>query len=197
VAPRTEAAVEGVAEELVHLAAHPLEVGEGVTISGHRARVAPGGRRYAPTMTGLEQRAADADRERVAVRLRDAAAEGRLDPDELDERLTAAYGARTLGDLVPLTSDLPPEPPESPEAVGALRTPAVRRTLATFLTANIVCIAVWLATGADGSFWPGWVLLGTGIALVSTVIKTALGVDDEDEREEPARRRERGRLPGP
>jgi hypothetical protein len=41
---------------------------------------------------------------------------------------------------------------------------------------------VWLATGA-GSFWPGWVLLGTGIAFVVWVIRAALGVsDDHDER---------------
>ena len=38
-------------------------------------------------------------------RLRRAAAEGRLDPDELDERLGAAYGARTIGELAPLTTD--------------------------------------------------------------------------------------------
>jgi hypothetical protein len=40
-----------------------------------------------------------------------------------------------------------------------------------------------LATSAHGSFWPGWVLLGTGIALFSTIVKAVLGVeDDPDER---------------
>jgi hypothetical protein len=51
-------------------------------------------------------RASDADRERVAAVLREAGVDGRLDLDELDERLQAAYAARTHADLVPLTADL-------------------------------------------------------------------------------------------
>jgi hypothetical protein len=43
--------------------------------------------------------ASDAERERVAVVLRDAAAEGRLSSNELTERLGLAYRARTAGDL--------------------------------------------------------------------------------------------------
>ncbi|MBN0045824.1 DUF1707 domain-containing protein [Streptomyces actuosus] len=52
-------------------------------------------------------RASDADRERVADVLRDALAEGRLDMAEFEERLDAAYRARTYRDLTPLTRDLP------------------------------------------------------------------------------------------
>jgi hypothetical protein len=52
-------------------------------------------------------RISDADRHRVAELLREAAGEGRLDIEELDERLEAAYSAKTYGDLVPLTADLP------------------------------------------------------------------------------------------
>ena len=62
-------------------------------------------------------RATDADRERVAERLRAAAADGQLTFDELEERLNAAYAARTGGDLVPLTADLQ-------EPGGALTSPA-------------------------------------------------------------------------
>lgn len=54
-----------------------------------------------------ELRASDADRERVADRLRDALAEGRLDMDEFGERLDIAYRARTYAELEPLTRDLP------------------------------------------------------------------------------------------
>ncbi|GAA0907149.1 DUF1707 SHOCT-like domain-containing protein [Streptomyces thermoalcalitolerans] len=54
-----------------------------------------------------ELRASDADRERVAEQLRDALAEGRLDMTEFEERLEAAYKARTYGELAPLTRDLP------------------------------------------------------------------------------------------
>jgi hypothetical protein len=52
-------------------------------------------------------RVSDADRERVAERLRDAAGEGRLTVEELDDRLERAYSARTGIDLAPLTADLP------------------------------------------------------------------------------------------
>ncbi len=53
-----------------------------------------------------ERRAADADRESTARRLRDAAADGRLDISELDERLSAVYSARTFAELETLTADL-------------------------------------------------------------------------------------------
>lgn len=52
-------------------------------------------------------RASDLDRENVAEQLRMAAGDGRLDFDELDERLGAAYGAKTYGELEPLVADLP------------------------------------------------------------------------------------------
>lgn len=52
-------------------------------------------------------RASDADRERVATVLRDAAAQGRLGLDELDNRLSGVYAAKTYADLEPLTRDLP------------------------------------------------------------------------------------------
>ncbi|WP_328790283.1 MULTISPECIES: DUF1707 SHOCT-like domain-containing protein [unclassified Streptomyces] len=54
-----------------------------------------------------ELRASDADRDRVVERLRDAVAEGRLDMDEFEERLDAAYKSRTYAELEPLTRDLP------------------------------------------------------------------------------------------
>src|SRR5438874_9358737 len=59
-------------------------------------------------------RASNADRERVAEILRTAATEGRLDLDELDERLAAVYRAKTYADLVPLTRDLPVAPAAAP-----------------------------------------------------------------------------------
>ncbi len=52
-------------------------------------------------------RVADADRDRAAELLRQAAAEGRITFDELDERLSLAYAAKTFADLEALTSDLP------------------------------------------------------------------------------------------
>jgi hypothetical protein len=52
-------------------------------------------------------RISDSDRHKVAEVLREAAGEGRIDFDELDERLEATYAARTYADLVPITVDLP------------------------------------------------------------------------------------------
>jgi hypothetical protein len=66
-------------------------------------------------------RASDADRDRVAGILREAAAEGRLTMEELDERLDAVYAAKTYAELEPITHDLPhpgtahvPAPPPAP-----------------------------------------------------------------------------------
>ncbi|HEY6776968.1 MAG TPA: DUF1707 domain-containing protein [Thermoleophilaceae bacterium] len=53
-------------------------------------------------------RASDADRDAVTDRLRHAAGEGRLEPDELEERVDAALRARTYGELGLLVADLPP-----------------------------------------------------------------------------------------
>jgi Domain of unknown function (DUF1707) len=66
-------------------------------------------------------RASDADRERTAERLRRAAGEGRLDMDELEERLHAVYAARTQVELETFVGDLP-----APAAGAAQRMP-VRR----------------------------------------------------------------------
>lgn len=70
--------------------------------------------RSAPGDAG--KRASDADRDRVVDRLRDAAAEGRLDLTEFEERMGAAYAARTYGELEPLTADLPEEAAATPAA---------------------------------------------------------------------------------
>ena len=72
-------------------------------------------------------RISDDDRHKVAELLRQAAGEDRIDLDELDERREAAYQAKTYGELVPITADLPvagrahpvPAPrPASPQPVG-------------------------------------------------------------------------------
>ena len=57
-------------------------------------------------MTDDRIRISDADRERVAARLREHFAEGRLSSDELDERIAAALSAKTLGDVRRITADL-------------------------------------------------------------------------------------------
>jgi len=52
-------------------------------------------------------RASDEDRDRVAGLLQEHHAEGRLTAEEFAERMNAALGARTLGELDELLADLP------------------------------------------------------------------------------------------
>ncbi|MBW8481030.1 DUF1707 domain-containing protein [Actinomadura sp. PM05-2] len=63
-------------------------------------------------------RASDADRDRVAERLREALAEGRITPGEHAERIDAVYQARTYADLEPVLADLPDEHGATPPAPG-------------------------------------------------------------------------------
>ena len=60
-------------------------------------------------------RVSDADRDRVTARLREHFGEGRLTHDELDERISAALNAKTVGDLRRVMADLPePVPAQAP-----------------------------------------------------------------------------------
>jgi hypothetical protein len=111
-------------------------------------------------MSELELRAADADRERTAERLRAAAAEGRLSPDELEERLEVALAARTYAQLEAAVADLPAAEP--PAATPARAVDPERRA---FLLTSLLLVAIWALTGA-GYFWPVWPILGWGVFVV-------------------------------
>jgi hypothetical protein len=69
-------------------------------------------------------RISDADRHKVAEVLRDAAGEGRLDLDELDERLEATYAAKVYADLVPIVVDLPGNQLDLPSGAAPVIRPA-------------------------------------------------------------------------
>ncbi len=102
--------------------------------------------------------ASDADRERVAERLRGAAGEGRLTPAELEERLEGAFSARTEAELAPLMADLPvPARPQRPRD---------RTHERTYVAVMLLLVAIWALTGA-GYFWPVWPMLGWGIGLLA------------------------------
>jgi Domain of unknown function (DUF1707) len=124
----------------------------------------------------------DAEREVAVDRLRQAAGEGRLAQDELEERVSRAFSARTQSELDALLVDLPPGAGGAAVGVGdrVTRGLVLRRQAAGFLTPNLVCITVWAATGA-GSFWPIWVLAGTGIGFGTFLIRHLLGIDEDDD----------------
>jgi len=117
-------------------------------------------------------RVSDAERERVASDLREHFAQGRLDAEEFEERLTRAYGARTADELESLQTDLPRLPAtramqraELAERRATLTRHLVQQTGAA-LTPFFICTLVWLATGTNGGFWPVWVLIFALIPLV-------------------------------
>jgi hypothetical protein len=125
-----------------------------------------------PTESGAAPalRASDAEREQTATLLRDHAAAGRLTPEELGERLDVAYAARTVDELETLVHDLPADAvqPRSPRRRALDRPGARERALHAIglaVLVNVACNAIWLATGADGSWWPKWVLLATLLRL--------------------------------
>jgi hypothetical protein len=64
-----------------------------------------------------ELRASDSDRERTVAVLRHAASDGQLTVDELEERVSAAYAARTRRELEQLTADITPAQPAPPGAL--------------------------------------------------------------------------------
>jgi Domain of unknown function (DUF1707) len=101
-----------------------------------------------------EIRAADSDRERIADRLRDAAAEGRLEANELEERLERAFSARTYAELDALVADLPSP---GPERSRPRRRGGARRPLRGLVWVSAVLIAIWALSGA-GYFWPAWAI---------------------------------------
>jgi Domain of unknown function (DUF1707) len=124
------------------------------------------------------QRAADADRQAVADRLRRAHDEGRLGFAEYDERLARAYAAVTYADLDLLVADLPadvPRPaPTAPAAPAGGRTlPGVLVVLWTvwagvFGINLVVWVLVSLGNGRPDSFWPMWLLVPATVLLVVT-----------------------------
>jgi hypothetical protein len=94
-----------------------------------------------------QMRVSDADRHRVADILREAAAEGRIDIEELDERLESTYAAKTYGDLVPITADLPvprsstaPAPRPQPAQPSV---PAVRHDSSVAILGGVSRKGVW------------------------------------------------------
>jgi hypothetical protein len=153
-----------------------------------------------------ELRAADADREVVAQRLREAVDEGRLDLYEYDERLGRAYTAKTYGELDQLLADLPgPAPVQPAPDQPAPDQGAPRRLVGPWLAAHwsgwanvvTVCVAIWLVTvvasGELTYFWPVWVAGPWGAVLLA---RTAGGLVSGEPHRWAERRERRGAGPG-
>lgn len=136
-------------------------------------------------------RIGNVERESTVSRLQAALNEGRLDILEFDERVAATYAARTIGDLVPITADLPADTP-APAAMAPMAPPLARdrqrshrperhtagwlvwawRAWAIAVSINLV---IWFLVGVgqgfeDTYFWPMWVAGPWGaVLLVNTL----------------------------
>jgi len=116
-------------------------------------------------------RVGDVERERAVAALHDHFAAGRLDPDELEERLTAALTARTRADLDGLFTDLP-APAERlhmrPWRPWRVRRPASPTLILVAVLVVGLCAALVLAAAFVVFPWVllvavGWYLLGRGL----------------------------------
>jgi Domain of unknown function (DUF1707) len=114
-------------------------------------------------------RASDEQRERAAAEIREHFAAGRLDEDELDQRVQAAYSAKTQRELATLLDDLPklPASPAQQKAELVQRRRHLQRRLLQETGGGaalfVICLVIWVSNGASGQFWPIWVAL---IALI-------------------------------
>ena len=106
-------------------------------------------------------RASDADRDATAERLRRAAVEGRLEPEELEERLHAALRARTYGDLDRLVADLPQQP--GPRERRRMRAPANLSAVAAVALRVALMLAVVVAVltlaAVMAAWWVVWAVI--------------------------------------
>ena len=124
-------------------------------------------------------RASDADRERVVEILRGHTAEGRITAEEFDERMTAAYAARTMGALAELTTDLPvdlAEHAQRQQEIARKTRPRkalsrkVREDVSGLASLGVVLTVVWVISGA-GYFWPAWPLGIMGALMLTQLIQ--------------------------
>ncbi|MET8834715.1 DUF1707 domain-containing protein [Micromonospora sp. NPDC004540] len=156
-------------------------------------------------------RAADADREATAERLRAALEEGRLNLHEYDERLGRAYGAKTYADLDEVVADLPRTTPAQHAAVAPAAPPTATGAGGTVAesghgTGSLLAIwspwlrvagiltAIWLfasvGSGHLGHYWPVWAIGPWGFFLL---MRTVSG---HGQGWHPAERRGRARRDG-
>ncbi len=155
-------------------------------------------------MPNAPLRASDLDRNVALDALSAAYADGRLDREEYDERAAAVQSTKTLGDLLRYLTDLAPD--SGPAGLVAA-TPAMiqrraeqaylrvrQRALSSFLIPSIICWVIWAtsfdAAGSTLDFpWPIFVMLGTGVRLMSVIINRGEILAEQQRRMEKQERR--------
>jgi Domain of unknown function (DUF1707) len=151
-----------------------------------------------PGSDSSELRVSDQERERVAREIREHFAAGRLTDEELDHRLAAVYAARTQSELRGLRSDLPAlaATPAEQRAELAQRRGHLQRRLVQqsggAMAAFVLCTVIWLASGAQGMFWPVWVAVVALMPLLRNGWRMYGPAPELDRVERELARRERG-----
>lgn len=144
-------------------------------------------------------RASDRDRDVVHDVLATAYSEGRLTPEELEDRSSTVVQARTLGELPGLIDDLVLRVPVAP-VIRDKRLEAERRyrmhrqqALVAFLVPTLICWVVWssvLLAGAGTTFpWPAIVTVATSVRLVQLLITRQETIDSIQHRLEKKERK--------
>ena len=131
-------------------------------------------------MDDPEARASDDERQRVIDHLRAETTAGRLTLDEFDERVGEVWASKTRGELQRALRELPDtlavgaptaEPPDLESKARRRYRSSVRNELAGFVSANALFGTIWWVNGADGRFWPMWILLPTTIGVVARLVR--------------------------
>jgi hypothetical protein len=156
--------------------------------------------------TNARLRASDHDRDVVNDLLGSAYAEGRLSPEELDERTDAVAKSKTLGELPAIMDDLVSTSAAPVASRLDIRAEAERRyrhqrqqALGGFLTPTLICWAIYLFSTSGGHFgfpWPIFVTIVSGIRLMqllTTREDTILSIQRDLEKKE--RKRLEGKKP--
>jgi hypothetical protein len=125
-------------------------------------------------------RASNDDRRRVTDQLQAHYVAGRLDAQELEQRVEQALAAVTLGGLDMVLSDLPPAPVSSGTADQTSREErashhnlnrgphgekSFRAHATSYLLVMAMLVVIWAMTSPGGYFWPIWPMLGWGFAV--------------------------------
>jgi Flp pilus assembly protein TadB len=122
-----------------------------------------------------EHRAGDRDRQKTAVRLGQALAQGYLQMDEYEQRVQATFQTQKAGELDQLLADLPldkirrADPRRRAAQVAAARK-GLRIHVRAFITMAVIVLTVWAAVAVTAGawyFWPIWPILGGAIGLTS------------------------------
>ncbi len=102
-------------------------------------------------------RTSDAERERIAGKLRNAMGEGRLTLEEGEQRLAAAYAATFRDEFAALTRDLPGDGRRTRADGPESRYPLpgnVRRLTGFVLFAGLILAGLWVLSALLFFFWP-------------------------------------------